>query len=58
MRTTSSAPARRLCSYAAAAILDAQFVEIPGVSHLGVFTHGDAVVAALLEFFGAAPTIT
>jgi pimeloyl-ACP methyl ester carboxylesterase len=43
---------------AAAAIPDAQFVEIPGASHLGVFTHGDAVVAALLEFFGAAPTIT
>ncbi len=39
---------------AAAAIPDAQFVEIPGASHLGVFTHGDAVAAALLEFF--APT--
>jgi pimeloyl-ACP methyl ester carboxylesterase len=43
---------------AAAAIPDAQFVEIAGASHLGVFTHGDAVVASLLEFFGAAPTIT
>lgn len=43
---------------AAAAIPDAQFVEIPGASHLGVFTHGDAVVAALLHFFGAAPTNT
>jgi pimeloyl-ACP methyl ester carboxylesterase len=43
---------------AAAAIPNAQFIEIPGASHLGVFTHADAVVAALLEIFGAASPIT
>jgi pimeloyl-ACP methyl ester carboxylesterase len=38
---------------AAARIPDARFVEIADASHLGVFTHGDEVAAALVEFFGS-----
>jgi pimeloyl-ACP methyl ester carboxylesterase len=37
---------------AAAEIPEAGFVEIPDASHLGVFTHGQAVVRALIDFFG------
>ena len=44
-----SPPAR--AREAAAAIPGARFVEIPGASHLGVFTHGQAVAAALVDFF-------
>jgi pimeloyl-ACP methyl ester carboxylesterase len=36
---------------AAAAIPGARFVVLPGVSHLGVFTHGEAVAKALVDFF-------
>jgi len=45
-----SPPAR--ARQAAAAIPGARFVEIAGASHLGVFTHGQAVGAVLVEFFG------
>lgn len=38
---------------AAARIPDARFVEIADASHLAVFTHGDQVAAALVEFFGS-----
>ena len=38
---------------AAARIPNARFVEIADASHLGVFTHGDQVAAALVEFFGS-----
>jgi pimeloyl-ACP methyl ester carboxylesterase len=44
-----SPPAR--AREAAAAIPGARFVELPGMSHLAPFTHGDAVGAALVEFF-------
>jgi len=44
-----SPPAR--AREAAARIPGAGFVEIPGASHLGIFTHGPAVGAALVEFF-------
>jgi pimeloyl-ACP methyl ester carboxylesterase len=44
-----SPPAR--AREAAAAIPGATFVEIPGASHLGVFTHGSAVGAILVDFF-------
>jgi len=44
-----SPPAR--AREAAATIPGARFVEIPGASHLGVFTHGQAVAAALVDFF-------
>jgi pimeloyl-ACP methyl ester carboxylesterase len=44
-----SPPAR--AREAAGAIASARFVEIPGASHLGVFTHAEAVSAALVEFF-------
>ena len=37
---------------AARVIPGAQFVEIEGASHLGVFTHGGVVAATLVEFFG------
>lgn len=40
-------------SQAAAIIPGASFVEIAGASHLGVFTHGEAVSAALLDFWAA-----
>lgn len=30
----------------------ARFVEIPEASHLGVFTHGEAVAHTLIDFFG------
>lgn len=36
---------------AANQIPGAAFVEIPDASHLGVFTHGDVVADALIEFF-------
>ena len=38
---------------AAARIPNARFVEIADASHLGVFTHGDQVASALVEFFGS-----
>jgi pimeloyl-ACP methyl ester carboxylesterase len=44
-----SPPAR--ARQAASAIPGAAYVEIPGASHLGVFTHGPEVGAALVEFF-------
>jgi pimeloyl-ACP methyl ester carboxylesterase len=44
-----SPPAR--AREAAAAIPGARFVEISGTSHLGVFTHGSEVGAALVDFF-------
>ena len=37
---------------AAAEIPGAQFVAIPGASHLGVFTHGAVVAQTLIDFFG------
>jgi thioesterase CepJ len=39
---------------AAAIIPGARFVEIPDTSHLAPFTHGEAVGAVLVEFFGTA----
>jgi pimeloyl-ACP methyl ester carboxylesterase len=44
-----SPPAR--AREAAAVIPGAGFVEIPGTSHLGVFTHGPAVAEVLVDFF-------
>jgi pimeloyl-ACP methyl ester carboxylesterase len=44
-----SPPAR--ARQAAATIPGARFVEIPQASHLGIFTHGPQVGAALVEFF-------
>ncbi len=44
-----SPPAR--AREAAAVIPGCRFVEIPGASHLGVFTHGPAVGATLIDFF-------
>jgi len=44
-----SPPAR--AREAASAIPGATYVEIPGASHLGIFTHGPEVGAALVEFF-------
>jgi thioesterase CepJ len=44
-----SPPAR--AREAAAIIPGAGFVEIPGTSHLGVFTHGPAVAEVLVDFF-------
>jgi pimeloyl-ACP methyl ester carboxylesterase len=46
-----SPPAR--AREAADQIPGAGFVEIPGASHLGVFTHGPEVAARLVDFFGA-----
>ena len=46
-----SPPAR--AKEAATRIPDARFVEIADASHLAVFTHGDQVAAALVEFFGS-----
>jgi pimeloyl-ACP methyl ester carboxylesterase len=43
-----SPPAR--AREAAAKIPSAQFVELAGASHLGVFTHSDAVAATVLRF--------
>ena len=40
---------------AAAVIPGARFVEIPDASHLGIFTHADAVATALVDFFGQTP---
>jgi thioesterase CepJ len=45
-----SPPAR--ASEAAAVIPESRFVEIPGASHLGIFTHAAEVGAALVGFFG------
>ena len=47
-----SPPAR--ARQAAAMIPGARFVEVPGASHLGVFTHSDAVSAAVKDFLGSA----
>jgi pimeloyl-ACP methyl ester carboxylesterase len=47
-----SPPAR--AREAAAMIPGARFVEIAAASHLGPFTHPDAVVAGLLDFFATA----
>src|SRR5579871_5259494 len=44
-----SPPAR--AREAAGAIPGARFVELPGMSHLGPFTHGGAVAAELVRFF-------
>jgi len=44
-----SPPAR--AREAAAMIPGAQYVEIPGASHLGFFTHTEPVAGALIEFF-------
>ena len=44
-----SPPAR--ARQAAAVIPGARFAEIPDASHLGIFTHADAVAAVLLDFF-------
>jgi 3-oxoadipate enol-lactonase len=43
-----SPPAR--ARQAAGQIPGARFVEVEGASHLGVFTHADAVAAALVDF--------
>ncbi len=45
-----SPPAR--AKEAADAIPGSRFVEIPGASHLGIFTHAAQVGAALVDFFG------
>lgn len=45
-----SPPAR--AREAAQRIPGARFVEIQGASHLGVFTHVDAVAAEVIRFFG------
>ena len=47
--TTSTRLPCRACQ-AAHQIPGARFVELAGASHLGVFTHADAVSAAVLEF--------
>jgi pimeloyl-ACP methyl ester carboxylesterase len=44
-----SPPAR--ARQAAALIPGARFAEIPDASHLGIFTHADAVAAVLIDFF-------
>jgi pimeloyl-ACP methyl ester carboxylesterase len=46
-----SPPAR--AREAAAQIPGARFAEIPDASHLGIFTHADAVAAELLSFFAS-----
>ncbi len=46
-----SPPAR--AREAAAVIPGARFAEIAGASHLGIFTHGQAVAALLVDFFAA-----
>jgi pimeloyl-ACP methyl ester carboxylesterase len=48
-----SPPAR--ARQAAAMIPGARFVEIPGASHLGVFTHTEAVAEAVVTFFAGGP---
>jgi pimeloyl-ACP methyl ester carboxylesterase len=48
-----SPPAR--ARQAAAMIPGASFVEVPGASHLGVFTHGDTVASTLVRFYAGAP---
>jgi pimeloyl-ACP methyl ester carboxylesterase len=47
-----SPPAR--AREAAATIPGARFVQIPDASHLGPYTHPDAVVSHLLDFFAMA----
>ena len=49
-----SPPAR--ARQAAAMIPNARFVELAGASHLGVFTHSDAVAAAILGFLAEVVT--
>jgi pimeloyl-ACP methyl ester carboxylesterase len=44
-----SPPAR--AREAAAAIPGSRFAEIPDSSHLGIFTHAEAVAAVLIDFF-------
>jgi len=44
-----SPPAR--ARHAAALIPGSRFAEIPDSSHLGIFTHADAVAAVLIDFF-------
>ena len=48
-----SPPAR--ARQAADAIPGARFVELAGASHLGVFTHGDAVARTILGFLAESP---
>ncbi len=48
-----SPPAR--ARQAADAIPGARFVELAGASHLGVFTHGDAVARTILSFLAESP---
>jgi pimeloyl-ACP methyl ester carboxylesterase len=48
-----SPPAR--AREAAGMIPVSRFVEIAGASHLGVFTHSEAVAAAVVPFFGGGP---
>ena len=38
--------------HGAALIAGARYAEIPDSSHLGIFTHADAVAAVLIDFFG------
>ena len=47
-----SPPAR--AREAAALIPGARYAEIPDSSHLGIFTHADAVAAVLVDFFASA----
>jgi pimeloyl-ACP methyl ester carboxylesterase len=47
-----SPPAR--AREAAALIPGARYAEIPDASHLGIFTHADAVASVLVDFFGSA----
>ena len=47
-----SPPAR--ARQAADAIPGARFVEVAGASHLGVFTHADAVSSEVLRFLAGA----
>jgi thioesterase CepJ len=50
-----SPPAR--AKEAAAMIPGSRFVEVPGASHLGVFTHAEAVAAIVVAFYaGSLPT--
>jgi 3-oxoadipate enol-lactonase len=48
-----SPPAR--AREAAAMIPGARFVEVAGASHLGVFTHAEAVSAAIVAFLASTP---
>jgi thioesterase CepJ len=48
-----SPPAR--AREAAAMIPGSRFVEVAGASHLGVFTHAEAVATTVVDFFGGGP---